>query len=83
MFTVPSFERQNDSPTTRRPQVRRRCPLVEALEGRQLLATFAGTTFAPAVGNHIGDPARSGFEKAGGSWHDLGLHIALLSGSIA
>jgi uncharacterized protein YwlG (UPF0340 family) len=57
MFTFPIFRRQNDRPTTRRTQPRRR-PLVEALEGRQLLSSFTGTvvnTSASLVaGSHIG-----------------------------
>jgi hypothetical protein len=40
MFTFPMFRRQDDRPTTRRPEARRRSPLAESLEGRQLLSTF-------------------------------------------
>ena len=39
MFTFPIFRRQSDRPTTRRWRAHRR-PLVESLEGRQLLSTF-------------------------------------------
>ena len=67
MFTFKIFRRQNDRPTTRRPQARR--PLVESLEGRQLLSGATVTavslhaalpkTTSPVVidaiqGNHIG-----------------------------
>jgi hypothetical protein len=60
MFTFSMFRSQSDRPSTRRPQVRRR-PLVETLEGRQLLSTVAaiqgahiGTNVAAIQGAHIG-----------------------------
>jgi hypothetical protein len=59
MFTFPIFRGQDDRPTTRHPQARRR-PLVEDLEGRQLLSNFIqgghpGTGVAAQIqGNHIG-----------------------------
>ncbi len=53
MFLSRFFGRQKNSVTRGSRPVRR--PVVEALEGRQLLSTFAAT---PAiVGKHIGTPA--------------------------
>ncbi len=64
MFTFPIFRRQDDRPTSRRPIARRRRPLVEDLEGRQLLSTFTagvaggnGQSAAMVVGSHIGSAA--------------------------
>jgi hypothetical protein len=59
MFTFPTFRRQDDRPSARRPRTCRR-PVVEGLEGRRLLSTFVqgshlGTNVSPAiVGKHIG-----------------------------
>jgi hypothetical protein len=56
MFLSRFFGRQ-DVRSTRRSQPDRR-PLVEALEGRQLLSTFTVTKGVDAIqGNHIGAPA--------------------------
>ena len=57
MFTFPISRRLADRSSARRPQTRR--PLVEDLEGRQLLSGIVGNhigmNVAPAiVGNHIG-----------------------------
>ena len=58
MYTFPMFRRQDDRPTTRRPEARRRSPLVESLEGRQLLSTLTFTKIemnvSAIVGQHIG-----------------------------
>ena len=64
MFVFPIFRPQNDRPQNDRPSKHRPLarlhPLVEALEGRQLLSTIVqgshiGTNVSPAiVGNHIG-----------------------------
>jgi len=63
------FGRQRISVTRRSRPVRR--PVVEALEGRQLLSTFAVT---PAiVGQHIGTPAVVG--KHIGTLAIVGQHI--------
>jgi hypothetical protein len=60
MFLFPLFRHQDDRHCTRRSQTRRR-PLVENLEGRQLLSTVASpdvsfnfTKISAIVGNHIG-----------------------------
>jgi hypothetical protein len=49
MFTFRIIRRQNARTTTRRPEARRRGPLVEALEGRQLLSTFTPADIKKAV----------------------------------
>jgi parallel beta-helix repeat protein len=41
MFAFPISRRRGDRPTTRRPQIRRSRPLLELLEGRQLLTAQA------------------------------------------
>ena len=58
MFTFTISRCQDNRPTTRRPQVCRR-PLIEDLEGRQLLSTFIvgghiGSNVAQIQGAHIG-----------------------------
>jgi hypothetical protein len=57
MFTYLTSRRQADHSPTRRPRARR--PLVEDLEGRQLLSGIVGnhigtSVSAAIVGNHIG-----------------------------
>jgi hypothetical protein len=57
MFTFPTSRRQADRSAARRPHARR--PLVEDLEGRQLLSGIVGNHIGtsvspPIVGNHIG-----------------------------
>ncbi len=46
MYTFSKFRSQSDRASTRRPQVSRQ-PLVETLEGRQLLSTVAAIQGAP------------------------------------
>jgi hypothetical protein len=50
MFTFSIFGRKNNANAARSPRGCRRSPLVEALEGRQLLSTLGGG----GVGRHIG-----------------------------
>jgi hypothetical protein len=57
MFTFPLIRRPADRPSTRRHRARR--PLVDRLEGRQLLTGIVGnhigtSAVAAIVGNHIG-----------------------------
>ena len=56
MFTLPTFRRQDDRPSARRPRAGRR-PLVEDLEGRKLLSTFI-------QGNHIGSGVSAAVQGA-------------------
>jgi hypothetical protein len=56
MFNFSIFGRQVDCDSVRRPRLRRR-PVVEGLEGRQLLSGIQGNHIgvtADIVGNHIG-----------------------------
>jgi hypothetical protein len=66
MFTFSMIRSQSDRPSTRRPRGRRR-PLVETLEGRQLLSTVAavqgahiGTNVSEIQGAHIDVEAMGG-----------------------
>jgi hypothetical protein len=67
MFTFSIFGRKNDSSSTRRPRICRRSPLVEALEGRQLLSALGGG----GVGQHIGVVVSESALGGGG----VGQHI--------
>jgi hypothetical protein len=80
MFTFPFFRRQDDRPTARRPQPWRR-PLVESLEGRQLLATFMATNLqTPAiVGQHIGVTVDA-VEGGGGVGQHIGVTVDAAKG---
>ncbi len=65
MFTFPISRRRSDAPSARRPQARR--PLVEDLEGRQLLSGIVGNhigvSYSPAlIGHHIGTSVSSAIQ---------------------
>jgi hypothetical protein len=84
MFKLPIFRRQNDRPTTRRPQLCRR-PLVEDLEGRQLqsgLALIQGAHIGSAVseikGYHLG--SNVALPGGGGVGQHIGSAMALPGG---
>ena len=72
IFTFPNYRREADRPSAREPQSRR--PLVEDLEGRQLLSGIQGQHIGAnvsaeivvtkpvdlIVGNHIGTSVTAG-----------------------
>jgi hypothetical protein len=90
MFTFPIFRKQDDRPTIRRPQPRR-CPLVEDLEGRQLLTvlTFTKITMTAAAiqGSHIGSNVAAiqgnhiGMTVAGIQGNHIGTSVAAIQGN--
>ena len=82
-----SFFVRKEVSSIRHPQPRRR-PLVEALEGRQLLSTFTATEFkwpsaqSAVVGSHIGSNAvvgsHIGYSEVVGS--HVGTNMAIDAG---
>jgi uncharacterized protein YcfJ len=91
MFTFPMFRRQDDRPTTRRPEARRRSPLVESLEGRQVLSTLTFTKIemnvSAIVGQHIGtnvaavQGAHIGTNVAAVQGAHIGMSVAAIQGN--
>jgi hypothetical protein len=79
MFTLPIFRRQDDRTAARRPEPRRRQPLVEALEGRRVLSTLTFTKIemnvSATVGQHIGMSA------AGIQGNHIGMSAAGIQGN--
>ena len=82
MFTFSMFRSQNARSINRTPRVRRQ-PLVETLEGRQLLSTFGGG----GVGQHIGVAADIQGAHIGSNVADaiqgahIGSNIAAIQGA--
>jgi hypothetical protein len=86
MFTLPIFRRQDDRTAARHPKPHRRRPLVEALEGRQVLSTLTFTKIemnvSAIVGQHIGMDAGIQGNHIGMSAGIQGNHIGMSAAGI-
>jgi hypothetical protein len=73
MYTFSKFRSQSDRASTRRPQVSRQ-PLVETLEGRQLLSTVAAIQGAP-IGTTVAAIQGAHFPSGGVAADIVGKHL--------